>query len=975
MTTNRERWTRLEQVFADALALPAAARSSFLRRACADDADLVEEVEDLLDAHAAPGVLDTSPHAVETVATHPSLAPGSCLGAWRIDTMIGRGGMGEVYAATRIDAAFEQRAALKLLRYEAVAETDRFQSERRILARLEHPGIARLLDGGMAADGRPYTVLEYVEGQAITDYCRARTSSLHERLALFAQVCEAVAFAHRNLVIHRDLKPDNILVDARGGVKLLDFGIAKLLDTTSSTRDVDNTTAPFTPDYAAPEQLSGQPITTGTDIYALGVLLFELLTGERPLRTRGLPSSRALALILDREAPAPSRLARERADAPLPARLLIGDLDAIVAKCLRKEANHRYETVNGLKADVDRHLRTEPVLARDGARAYVFGRLLTRYRWPVAGIGALILALAVGLGGTIWQARRAETQAARATAVLGFVEGLFEGNDPAVTKGETTTARELLDRGARRVDREFADQADLSAQLKHTIGKLYLKLGLLNQAQSELVTSIALTPKTGVGNAELRFVRLLDLARVDYAASATDAGLAHLDEASLLLTPDALRAERGIAIDALRAQLLRQRGDDQQALQVVERAYAVARQVLGESHPDTLEVTESYADLLGADGRDREALPLFEQLAQQRRDMLGEDDPRTLTTLSLFANVLSDVDQSARARAFAEDVLARRRKVLGDAHPDTALSLFQVSQMHYQAGLYSEADLLVRQSIALLRSLQPINRNLLADALHEQASIAYQQGRLDDAEKDYRESERLRTELYGADHRAVLETQLVLALIVRGSGHVKEAIELIRHVVAVRTRIGVDTPESANALRALGSALSANGEHVEAIEQLGAAEQMSLRLYGESHPMPQQTRVLLGQAYLAAGEMSHAAEVTARALARLELLHPQGHPDVARTKGNLSRIELKLGNTERALELSRQQYEFVSATLTDPGNPRVAETQGLLGECLLADGQREAGQRALDYALEVLELKQPKNPQLAGWRDLLKASR
>lgn len=210
--------------------------------------------------------------------------------------------------------------------------------------------------------------MECVEGQSLSDYCREHRSSLRERLALFTQVCDAVAFAHRNLVIHRDLKPDNILVDAEGGVKLLDFGIAKLLDAAASPRDSDTTIAPFTPDYAAPEQLSGKPVTTATDIYALGVLLFELLTGERPLRTRGLPSTQALKLLLDRAAPSPSRIAQAKSDAPLPARRLAGDLDVIVAKCLRKEATHRYETVNALKHDLERHLRNEPVLARSGAR-------------------------------------------------------------------------------------------------------------------------------------------------------------------------------------------------------------------------------------------------------------------------------------------------------------------------------------------------------------------------------------------------------------------------------------------------------------------------------------------------------------------------------------------------------------------------------------------------------------------------------
>jgi serine/threonine-protein kinase len=472
----RQRWVRLERLFAEALALPEAARAAFLDRACEDDADLRSEIDALLRSHDAPGVLDTMqppPHAGEVL---PSLAPGTCLGPWRVGHMIGRGGMGEVYAATRADAAFEQRAALKLLRYEAVGEVERFHAERRILARLEHPGIARLLDGGLAPDGRPYTAMEYVEGRSLTDYCREHRSSLRERLALFKQVCDAVAFAHRNLVIHRDLKPANILVDDEGKVKLLDFGIAKLLDAAAVAGDTDVTIAPFTPDYAAPEQLSGQPVTTATDIYALGVLLFELLTGERPLRMRGLPSTHALKLLLDRNPPPASRVAQANAEAPLPARLLVGDLDAIVAKCLRKEAAHRYETVNGLKRDIGRHLDNEPVSAREGARLYVFGRLLRRYRLAVAGVAVLIATLTAGLAATAWQAQRAEREAARATAIKDFLLSVFRASDPRLASDKPRseiTAKELLDRGTDRIEREFAGQPELQIELLGLATSIY----------------------------------------------------------------------------------------------------------------------------------------------------------------------------------------------------------------------------------------------------------------------------------------------------------------------------------------------------------------------------------------------------------------------------------------------------------------------------------------------------------------------
>jgi serine/threonine-protein kinase len=970
----RERWTLLERLFAQALALPDAAREPFLARACGSDRELRREIDGLLRSHDGSGVLDHAPRSPEAASLPPSLPSGTAVGAWRIQELIGRGGMGEVYAAIRDDGAFDQKVALKLLRYEAAGQAERFHAERRILARLEHPEIARLLDAGIAPDGRPYTVMEYVEGRSLTDYCREHRCSLHERLTLFAKVCDAVASAHRNLVIHRDLKPDNILVDADGRVKLLDFGIAKLLDAAVSPGDANATIAPFTPDYAAPEQLTGEPVTTATDIYALGVVLFEMLTGERPLPTRGMPSVQALKVLMDRSAPAPSRVAHDRSDAPVPERALVGDLDAIVAKCLRKEPGRRYDTVDALKRDVERHLRGEPVVAREGARLYVFGRLVRRYRWVVTGLAVLIATLVAGLAGTAWQARRGETQAARATAVLGFVEGLFEGSDPAATKGDTVTARDLLDRGAHRVDSEFAQQVELRAQLKHTIGRLYLKLGLLDRAEEQLGAALALTP-AGNAQADARFARLLDRARVDLAVGASDAGLARLDEAASLATQASTSASDAIVLAGLRAQLWHQRGDDVRALAAAAQAQAQANETLGANHPDTRNAAEAYAELLADTGRYREALPLIESVATMREETLGKDDPHTLHAKWLLAGVLRNSDELPRATALARDVLERQRKVLGDEHPDTAKSWSQLGDLLFAAGRYSEADAPLAQAIALLRRLEPTDRNLLALTLFNKSTSAFFQGRLDEAEQGYRESAALWGALYGPDHRDALTAQMALAQVLRRQGQQGEAIALLRHVLDVRVAVGGDTSERVEALRALGDALSAQGEHAEAIGDLVAAEEMSLRLYGDKHEMPQQVRVLLGRAYLNAGDAQKAQDATTRALAALQALHPDGHPDVARAQGILARIELRTGHADRAAQLGRSQYDFVRAQFTDEDNVRVAEAQGLLGECLIADGKAEAGRQALQNAVAVLERKQPQNAELAGWRKLLGSSR
>jgi eukaryotic-like serine/threonine-protein kinase len=360
---------RVDELLDVLLDTPAEARADYLDRNGGEDPAVLHEVESLLRAAQQLGGFLATPARLGAEVPIEPIPAEMRVGAWKVIRHIGRGGMGVVYEAVRAEGDFAQRVAIKLLRNEAIAELERFHVERQILARLEHPGIARLYDGGIAADGRPYMAMELVEGEPITEHCARTRATLSQRMRLFMQVCEAVAYAHRNLVVHRDLKPANILVTARGQVKLLDFGVAKLIaaEDENLTRTVG---APLTPASAAPEQLLGAPVTTATDVYTLGLLLFELLTGTRPWSPAGEPIAHAMRVVLERPAPAPSVTAAALSDPPLSARLLRGDFDAIVAKALRKEPSHRYETVDALKLDVERALRGEAVAARTGARLY-----------------------------------------------------------------------------------------------------------------------------------------------------------------------------------------------------------------------------------------------------------------------------------------------------------------------------------------------------------------------------------------------------------------------------------------------------------------------------------------------------------------------------------------------------------------------------------------------------------------------------
>src|SRR5690606_33623906 len=447
----RERWQLLRVLLDQALDLPPERRDAFLSEACGDDAALRAELEALLEAEARAGTLLESPVAeragelVEQLvqaAPEPDALLGHQVGAYRLLHEIGRGGMGSVYLAERMDGQFEQRVAVKLLR--RGLDTDdvlrRFLAERQILASLSHPQIAHLLDGGATPDGRPYLVMEYVEGEPIDVYCDARRLTIVERLARFLGVARAVQYAHRNLGVHRDLQPANILVTAQGGVKLLDFGIAKLLEAGGEAESEQHTLAGFrmmTPEYASPEQVRGEAVTTASDVYQLGLLLYELLAGDRPYRLAGRSPSEIERVICQEQAPRPSTtlLPRRGTDSggdPVPRttpeqaaaarrttpqrlhRQLRGDLDAIISTALRKEPQERYASAEALVEDLERWLAGQPVRARGDAWTYRARRFAGRHRWALSAAAAFVLLLGAYAATVSVQASRVRRALAQA---------------------------------------------------------------------------------------------------------------------------------------------------------------------------------------------------------------------------------------------------------------------------------------------------------------------------------------------------------------------------------------------------------------------------------------------------------------------------------------------------------------------------------------------------------------------------------
>jgi hypothetical protein len=514
--TEADRHARVTALFLDALDQEPDARAAWLDTACADPA-LRQEVEVLLahhDGHAT-GLLERpllERHGTPGDGAHGDGADpllGRQVGAWRVTGLLGRGGMGAVYRAERADDTFRQRAALKLVHPAFVADfRPRFLRERALLAGLDHPGVARLLDGGVADDGTPFLAMELVEGAPITTWAEGHALGARERVALFVQACEAVAYAHRSLVVHRDLKPDHVVVtESDTGaprVKLLDFGVAKLLGDDGTDAALTRTGAgPMTPAYAAPEQLLGRPVTTATDTYALGVVLYELLAGRRPYDLAALTAAQVERVVSETVPPRPSEVA-----APDQARALRGDLDVIVMKALAKEPALRYPTADALAADLRHWLDGLPVEARPATAAYRARRFVRRHRAGVLAASAVVVGMAALVAfytarlkaerdRALEATRVAESETERAEAVADFLEGILRAPNTrwyveGEAKGPDTPVRAVLDEAARRVDHDFADRPDLLADLHLVLGDTYGALGLHDESRRHTLRVLAI---------------------------------------------------------------------------------------------------------------------------------------------------------------------------------------------------------------------------------------------------------------------------------------------------------------------------------------------------------------------------------------------------------------------------------------------------------------------------------------------------
>jgi serine/threonine-protein kinase len=803
---NPEHWQRMRDLFEAAVELPPADWPAYLEGASAD-AGLRAEVLEMLQADARgsgdSGLLERAPDLLGDFTRQAAEARlGERFGAWRLLRVLGEGGMGTVYLAERVDGGFAQQAALKLVR-SGLDQADvvaRLQSERQILAGLEHPNIARLLDGG-GERGEPFLAMEYVQGSDLGGYCDAHALDIPARLRLFLTVCEAVAYAHARLVVHCDLKPANVLVSAAGEVKLLDFGIARLVEPGDNRVATLARLRLYTPDYAAPEQISGALTTTAVDVYALGVILFELLCGQRPYATRGLSLVQIEQQVLHDEPARPSgrvtgrgetrgadehapgaaaeaqrqRLAQQRASTPKQLRRqLRGDLDAIVMKALRKPPQERFASVQLLADDVRAYLQQRPVAARRGSLRYTFGRFVQRHALAVGLAAFAGLALVLGSGAALWQAEAARREAATTREALAFMQQLFALADPEIARGREVSARELLESGSQRIRSALIDQPDARRVLLQAMAEAHVGLGLYAEALPLLDEALQAS-RAGTDVDSLHRLRLAQAAALQGLGRYREV----LDQLGPLRAAAPLDSDRerlrAAGLDYALGRAAQALGLRELAQDHLQAALAVRERVLGLAAADTQQVAAALVALYQLDRRHDESLALAERNLAALGPAAAADVLLRANALSALAMVQTNRGELGKAEALRREALASFRKIYRDDHPITTVALNNLASVLFAQRRYAAALELFEQVLQQRRQLHAPGHPSIAMAANNVANALLATGEPARALVLAQEALQIRRAAFGATHSATALSIIGVGSAMRELGRLDEA--------------------------------------------------------------------------------------------------------------------------------------------------------------------------------------------------------
>jgi eukaryotic-like serine/threonine-protein kinase len=855
----------LDQIVSEAQTLPPGEQLRFIRDACAsDDAKYVSALEQM---HSRQRWLEDAPEEVANDAGPPAPDPtGHRVGPYRIVRSLGQGGMGEVFLAERADDQFRKQVAIKVVRRGLLSRhvQGRLKQERQILASLEHPNIARLFDGGTTSDGTPYIVMEYIDGEPIDIYCDRRALTIEQRLRLFMVVCSAVHRAHQNLIVHRDLKPSNILVTTDGVPKLLDFGIAKLLDDREMMHTLAVTQADvrvMTPDHASPEQIRGDLISTASDIYVLGVLLYELLSGCKPFILRGTRLAELERTICEESAPSLSSAAETQSSEQIAAqrsvtlprlrRELQGDLDNIVKMAMRKEPERRYSSVEQFAADIQRFLDDMPVLARPDSWSYRATRFVQRHTVVVGLSVAFVVTLLafsitvylqaerIGVERDVAQAERvrAEGERERAEAVSSFLLDSFRVADPySQGGGAEVTARQILDNGAERITGELRNQPDLQANVLDTIGGAYLGLGLHEQAQ----------PLIEQG---------LDVRRELYG-------------------------ERSVP--------------------VAQSLYSLTR------------VYENKGDLDTAERLARDSLAI-------NREIKGEASLEAATSLCRLGVILREKDQLSAAAALLEDCRKIRGAILGRYHELLTIPLDNLARIAAARNDFPRAESLLNEALEIDRRTRGETHPQYIRHLLRLAQVTYDKGDAKAAEPLYKRSVDLFGSALGEDHPEAIDALSAFGLFLTETGRLDEAQPIMVRVLELnRARRGLDHPYVGNDLENLGRLAFRRNDFPAAARYFNDALRIYRAKLRPGHGFIATTSAMLGRTLLAQNKLAEAQTILTSAADAWRLGYGDKSPGYAMARASLARVWVLQGAHAKAEPVLLESYPILAGSSRTP---------------------------------------------------------
>ncbi|MEO7794130.1 MAG: serine/threonine-protein kinase [Thermoanaerobaculia bacterium] len=973
--------------------LDAPGRAAGLAALAAENADLAVEVARLLDFDAeSDGPIEALRGEVAEAAGRQLLGETPAdqrpeqLGAWRLGEKLGAGGMGEVWAAERIEGGFTQRAAVKLVRsgLSSAEIQERFRRERQVLARLSHSAIARLLDGGVSPDGRPWFAMERVDGIPITDFARRRALTLPQRLRLLVEVARAVDAAHRSLVVHRDLKPSNILVTANGEPKLLDFGLAKLLEREDDPQLTRTDVRALTPAYAAPEQVLGEPVTTATDVYTLGVLLYELTTGELP-HTRRSPTSEGLVEEISRETiePPSSRVRRSSVEVGAVealagmsrARLahrLRGDLDTIALAALQRDPERRYATAAAFADDVERFLTGRPVAARRDTLGYRTAKFVSRHRVAVVAALVVLLSLLAGLGAVLWQARATALEAQRTARVRDFLASIFGSLDPDLGPGRNASAATFLADGAARVEEELGSEPLIAAELYAALARAWLALDRYDEAfrlarQSRDLARANAGLESTLAASSLALIGEIETGKDDFMAGERDLteALAQLDR---LEDNDGNEGTESLEAARAAAALGRNLGAQArhaEALALSERAYRVLVGVLGAGNREAVRALIAQSQALRGGDRATEAAARIAG-AQASLAAAPNVNPVTRALLEVErAQVEVHLRHPAAALAAAETALASLAATLGPASAAHADALRVRSLARMQSGDFEGARTDIDEAAAILRALDP-DHPRLASALLDLALVSEHRGRLDEGIALRREVLASTQRRLGPESAEVCYQRFLLGAVLRVAARYPEAEVELREAIRLESSSRMPAVSHAvnSALLDLSALLLKTGRPVEAV---ACSRQSMERIQALGSAAPRYeievTRLQLAQALIGVGDAASLAEARQLAEAAAAADAAAGNEAFGSGAGRsahdvfpifvLARIDLAEGK----LAMARLKLEQSLAIWKGQGreSSRTAgEAQVMLGETLLRLGEDALAKETLRSAYELM---------------------